>query len=57
MMATIYEVLATELATKLANGGMPVAAAKELGRYVAGLETRIAELNQRVTDLARSSGK
>jgi hypothetical protein len=52
-MATIYEILATELATKLGNNGMPVAAAKELGRYICGLETRVAELNQRITDLAR----
>jgi hypothetical protein len=54
-MATIYEVQATEIATRLANGGIPVAAAKELGRYIGGLETRVAELNQRITDLARSS--
>jgi hypothetical protein len=55
MKSEMYESVATQWATTLGQNGMPVAAARELGRYIGGLEKRLAELDQRITDLARSS--
>jgi hypothetical protein len=55
MKSELYDGVATKWATTLGQKGIPVAAAKVLGVYIGGLEKRIAELNQRITDLARSS--
>jgi hypothetical protein len=55
MKSDMYDAVATEWAAALGQKGIPVAAAKELGRYIGGLEKRIAELNQMIADLARSS--
>jgi hypothetical protein len=55
MKSEMYNGIATQWEITLGNTGIPAAAAKELGRYIGGLEKRIAELQQRITDLARTS--
>ena len=47
-----YKGIAEHFANLFGQKGIPVAAAKELGQYIGGLEKRIAELDQRMTNLA-----
>jgi hypothetical protein len=55
MKSDIYNGFATQWAEELGKTGIPVPAAKELSRVIGGLEKRLAELEQRITDLARKS--
>jgi len=52
-----HKAIAKQWATMLDQKGIPVAAAKALGAYIGGLEKRLAELEQRITDLTCSSHK
>jgi hypothetical protein len=52
-----YKSMATQWATMLRQKGVPLAAARALGAYISGLEKRLAKLDKKVTDLARSSHK
>ena len=52
-----HKAIAKQWATMLDKKGIPVAAAKALGAYIGGLEKRLSELEQRMSDLARSSHK
>jgi hypothetical protein len=57
MKKEMYKGIATQWATMLRQKGVPVAAARALGAYISGLEKRLAKLDKRITDLARSSHK
>jgi len=57
MKKETYKGMATQWATMLRQKGVPSAAAKALGAYISGLEKRLAKLDKKVTDLARSSHK
>ena len=52
-----YKGVATQWATVLREKGMPVAASRALGAYISGLEKRLAKLDKKIADLARSSHK
>ena len=57
MKKETYKGMATQWATMLREKGVPAAAARTLGAYISGLEKRLAKLDKKVTDLARSSHK
>ena len=52
-----YKGVATQWTTMLHKKGVPVAAARALGAYISGLEKRLAKLDKKVVDLARTSHK
>jgi hypothetical protein len=56
MKSETQDSVATRWAIALGHKGVPVGAAKELGRYIGVLETRIAELDKMIADLACSAG-
>jgi hypothetical protein len=52
-----YKGIATQWTTMLHKKGVSVTAARALGAYISGLEKRLAKLDKKVVDLARSSHK